>query len=273
MLATIVGHAGYIGSHLAQLLAGRGDDVFLPERNDPRLFGQKLGTVFYCAGLTADFRARPFDTVEAHVTLLARLLKEADFERLIYLSSTRLYDSLGGIRASEDLALRLNPDNPRHLYDFSKGLGENLCVTTSAGKASVARLSCIFGGSGCRDGFIAELIAKTLGHQEITLESSPHFTRDYLHVDEAAQLILAIAERGSHPIYNVARGENTPNSQLFEIVSRLTGCAIKTTSTAHVDAPTIDVTRIREEFGFSATPIEHHLAQDIATLRRTTLCF
>lgn len=92
---TIVGASGFVGSRLAASLRQAGHTVLTPSRNDPMLFTQSLGQVIYCAGLTADFAARPFDTVEAHVTLLARVLQESDFTHLLYLSSTRLYDSLG----------------------------------------------------------------------------------------------------------------------------------------------------------------------------------
>lgn len=268
MITTVVGHEGFIGSHLKRLLAGRGHELLLPSRGDPRLFRQALGTVYYCAGLTADYSARPFDTVEAHVTLLARLLKEAEFTRLIYLSSTRLYDSLGSANATEDTPLGLEPGNPRHLFDLSKALGENLCITTSGGRASVARLSCIFGDDSNGHGFIADLIGSTLGKAELTLDSSPNYERDYLHVDEVAELLLSIAERGTRTIYNVARGENTRNAELFAIVSRITGCTIKTTSNAVQDTPTIDASRIRDEFGFRPVPLEQQLARSIAALKR-----
>jgi len=268
VIATIVGHEGFIGSHLKRLLAGRGYELLLPERGDPRPFRRALGTVYYCAGLTADYRARPFDTVAAHVTLLTRLLEEAEFTSLVYLSSTRLYDSLGSASATEDAPLRLEPANPRHLFDLSKALGENLCITTSGGRARVARLSCIFGDGTDGHGFVADLLGRTLGKAELTLDSSPNYQRDYLHVDEVAQLLVAIAERGTRSIYNVARGENTRNAELFDIVSRLTGCTIKAVSTALQDTPTIDVSRIRGEFGFRAVPFEQQLMRSIEALKR-----
>ena len=268
MIATIVGHRGFIGSRLRRLLVSRGYGLVLPERNDPRLWREPLGTVFYCAGLTADYRVRPFDTVEAHVSVLARLIKESDFKRLIYLSSTRLYDSLGADTAGEDALLRLDPRNPRNLYDLSKALGENLCITASDGRAGVARLSCIFGDDSSSGGFIADLLGRALINTEITLDSSPNYERDYLHVDEVAQLLLAIAERGTHAIYNVARGKNTRNAEVFEIVSSLTGCIITTTSTATHDAPSVDVSLIRDEFAFRPIPFDQQLTRIVAAQRR-----
>ena len=92
---TVIGAGGFIGGRLAAALRARGDSVYAPARGDEGLFDQDLGSVFYCAGLTGDFHVRPFETVEAHVGLLVQVLAKARFERLIYLSSTRVYDSLG----------------------------------------------------------------------------------------------------------------------------------------------------------------------------------
>ena len=91
-LATLIGGEGFIGRRLQARLRREGWTCQVPARDAPWLLERPLGHVFHCAGLTADYAARPFDTVEAHASLLARLLRDADFEALVYLSSTRLYD-------------------------------------------------------------------------------------------------------------------------------------------------------------------------------------
>jgi len=153
---TVIGASGFVGARLAKALAADGCEAFLPGRDDPRLYTEDLGAVFYCAGLTADYLARPFDTVEAHVGLIARLLQKGRFERLVYLSSTRLYDWAGAEAGREDRPLSLIPSEPRHLYDLSKALGENLCLTQSGGRASVARLSCVWDWAEGAPGFLSE---------------------------------------------------------------------------------------------------------------------
>ena len=68
---TVIGASGFLGSRLVTALTASGHEVYAPTRDDPALFTRPLVRVFYCAGLTGDFIARPFDTVEAHVSLLA----------------------------------------------------------------------------------------------------------------------------------------------------------------------------------------------------------
>ncbi len=174
-LYTVIGGGGFVGSRLALFLRAAGHAVFVPLRDDPRLFTQPLGRVLYCAGLTADFAARPFDTVQAHVSLLARVLQESDFVHLVYLSSTRLYDSLGenhGNLAEESLPLLLDVDEPRHLYDLSKALGENLCLTTAGNRAAVARLSNVYDWQKDAPGFLSVWLQRASVQKSLELDSA-----------------------------------------------------------------------------------------------------
>src|SRR5437870_1176625 len=92
---TVLGSAGFIGRHLVEYLRGQGHQVWTPPRGEP--LGQRdLGNLIYCVGVTTDFGERVFDTVGAHVCHLRELLAESRLERLVYLSSVRLYDMLDG---------------------------------------------------------------------------------------------------------------------------------------------------------------------------------
>ncbi len=256
-VVTILGARGLIGKKLAKLFETQGVSPWCPRRDeDQKLFDRPLGSVFYCAGLTADYFARPFDTVDAHVSLLARILKNADFERLVYLSSTRLYDSLGDIKASEDAQLRLSPAEPRHLYDLSKALGENLCLTSSGGRAKVVRLSCVLGTNLEDTGFIPDLLKQTRGRSKVEVSTSPFFERDYIGVNDVVDLLIRILREGKKAIYNVASGVNVTNESLFKLINKLTGCVVCGTSMGRVNLPLIDTGNIRREFGFVPTKLE-----------------
>ena len=91
MKAAVFGAQGFVGRHLTDYLRGAGWEVLALGRGDETWRGQALGHVFYCIGLTADFRTRPFDTLEAHVSLAAEILREAAFDSFLYCSSTRVY--------------------------------------------------------------------------------------------------------------------------------------------------------------------------------------
>ena len=132
---TVLGGTGFVGAHLARFLRACGDEVAVPPR-DAALSGD-LSHVVYAIGLTADFRTRPFATIEAHVCRLSRLLERAKFESLLYLSSTRVYARTSV--ALEDMALAVDPTVTDDLYNVSKLAGESLCLSRETPTVRVAR--------------------------------------------------------------------------------------------------------------------------------------
>lgn len=220
---TVLGAGGFVGRRLAASLRAAGHRVYTPARGDAGLFERPLGRLVYCAGLTADYAARPFDTVQAHVGLLARVLQEASFEHIVYLSSTRLYDSLGehgGAPVTEDAALLLDPRQGRHLYDLSKALGENLCLNASAGRGAVARLSCVYDWTAGAPGFLSEWLQRAGREKDLCIDSASGIVRDYIHLDDVIAALAAMAARRSAGIVNVASGEQVSNAELAEVFQR-----------------------------------------------------
>lgn len=215
---TVLGATGFVGRHLVNTLTQRVEGVYAPARGDESIFDRDLGCVFYCIGLTADYARKPFETINAHVALLSRFLEKASFDRLVYLSSTRLYD--GAQTAAEDQSLLFSSANPRHLYDLSKALGENLCMTASAGRATVARLANVYSADSGSPGFFSELIGMLASSRSLSLDSSPHFSRDYVHIDDVVSALQALADGTSCDITNVASGQLSSNRQIAHCLER-----------------------------------------------------
>lgn len=234
--------------------------MWAPARDEAALFDQPLGHVMYCAGLTADFQTRPFDTVEAHVGLLARLLQRAQFESLVYLSSTRMYDSLDTAEAHEALPLMLDPAQPRHLYDLSKALGESLCHTVGQGRSRIARLACVFDGIEDADGFVPALLRQVQAARraaqgqpcELAVDSAPGLERDYVYLPDVLRALECIAIRSQQTVYNVASGANVRNAELFDYIERRWNCRLQPQCNTRSTAPRIRVDRMRAEFGWQA---------------------
>ncbi len=247
---TILGSRGFIGSQLVRHLHSAGVACETPARGDD-LRGRSLGHLIYCAGLTADFRTRPLDAVEAHVTTLANLVRDAEFEALVYLSSTRVYKRHAQGPAREDGLLLVDPQVFDDLYGLSKLMGEAIAGTCGA-RAHIVRLSNVYGGAFDQPGFLNEVLKAALTCRHITLRTSPESSRDYVAVADVVAAIDRIARDGTEPLYNVASGENVSNGALVEAVRHLTGCRV----TVAADAPTvrfpeIDIHRMRTEFGVS----------------------
>lgn len=212
----MIGALGFVGRRLVARLAAEDWEVYAPAKGDVGLFTRELGTVFYCAGLTADYDRRPFDTVEAHASLLSEILRADRFQRLVYTSSTRLYDGLPKTEVSETEPLVFDVTDPRRVYDLSKALGENLTIARSLEKGSVARLSNVYDWEAGAPGFLSEWLIQARASREVALQSSPHVARDYIHLDDVVSALIAIATRQG-PIFNVASGELVTNGEIAEV--------------------------------------------------------
>ncbi len=244
-LVTVLGARGFVGARLAEALEADGAEVFRPLKDDPALFERDLGVVYYCAGLTADYAVRPFDTVEAHATLVASLAKSARFSRLIYTSSTRLYDTSSAALMDEDAPLTFDPSQPRQIYDLSKALGENITLTQMDGRGSVARLSNVFDWRDGSPGFLSEWLVAARSRRELELQSSPHIARDYIHLDEVVAALRAMADKPGLGVVNVASGELVTNGAIARVFEEA-GYGVTFTGTADPPPPPrADISRLK----------------------------
>ena len=264
-LFTIFGGSGFIGRHLAAALQAAGQPVSAPPRDTPLESLGALGHVIYCAGLTADFRTRPNDTMEAHVGLISRILATSEFESLVYLSSTRVYGGL--TESSEEMTFSVDPWSSDDLYNISKLAGETLCLNHDNPKVRVARLSNVYGtgmfgaGSG-EQNFLSSVIHDAVSQKHVELHSAPGSTKDYIHIGDVVRALALIAIDGRERVYNVASGENVSHEQLLDRLSEITGCTWATApDSPHVGFPTIRTGRIAAAFtgtGIPWTPSRLH---------------
>jgi nucleoside-diphosphate-sugar epimerase len=250
-LATILGATGFVGRRLQATLTAEGWDVFAPAKGDVSLFGRDMGVVFYCAGLTADYDRRPFDTVEAHATLVSQLVQAGRFEQLIYLSSTRLYDGQAAASLDETAPLIFDTADPRRIYDLSKALGENITLTRADGRGAVARLSNVFDWEPEAPGFLSEWLIEAARTRDLQLDSSPHIARDYIHLDDVVTGLIAMAEKPAVGVVNVAGGELTANGEIANLFLEAGWRVAFSRDVSPLSPPRADNARLR---GLGVTP-------------------
>ncbi|MGB2831460.1 MAG: NAD-dependent epimerase/dehydratase family protein [Methylotenera sp.] len=263
MKFTVLGATGFVGGYLADSLRSQGISVYTPDRHEPdwleQLLSKDLGHVFYCIGLTANFRQRPFDTVEAHVCLLRQILEHANMESLTYMSSTRVYEN--SVTTDEAALLQGIPTNPGHLYNFSKLMGESLCLASSK-KTKVVRLSNVYGEDINSKNFLTSVLKEAALNGSVQFLTSPESSKDYISIKEVVRFLPRIAIDGVYPLYNLATGQNTTNA---EIAHGLECEGIKTSysnDANHWSFPKVDVTRLEMEFGL----IDNTLERDLPSL-------
>jgi nucleoside-diphosphate-sugar epimerase len=249
---TVFGGSGFVGKSLVDYLTRKGHDVFVPVRNDEGLMGLDLGHVIYAIGLTGDFRARPFDTVEAHVGVLSRLLQSSRFDSWLYLSSARVYGRLGeNSLAQEDMQIPVFPDSDG-LYDVSKLLGEALCLAQSNPRIRIARLSNVYGHNQSEHTFLAAVLNELKNTGKVVIQEAPESSKDYISLVDIPPLLEEIALSGRERIYNVASGRVVTHGELASKLSQLTCGTVLFEENAPCRVfPKIDISRVANEFAYT----------------------
>lgn len=265
-MITVLGASGFIGSHLVKRLKAKELEFFAPGR-DAELSDKELGDIIFCIGLTADFRSKPFETVDAHVFKLLKFLQQTKFNSLLYLSSSRVYEGRSGIAREED-PLEIAPLNPSNIYNISKAMGESLAF--ACGKnVRVARLSNVYGNDFTSQNFLPSIIKDAVLEKKVVLRTSPDSEKDYISIHDAVDALIKIATSGSNNIYNVASGVNVSNQQLLDRISELTGCEVEFTAGApKISFPPISIERLRQEFGFQAEGVLENVDGLVYSYRR-----
>ncbi len=257
MRATVLGGGGFVGRHLTARLLAEGHECWAPERGDPEIFARPLGAIFYCIGLTADFRSRPLETVEAHVCVLRALCERAEFESLIYLSSTRVY--AGCDEAREDRALRVDPHQPEDLFNLSKLMGELLALQCGRPCRAV-RLSNVLGPGMGDVNFVGSLVAEALATRQVRFRTALTSAKDYIWIDDAATGLVRIAEHGRRPVYNLASGANMTHGAIAALLAER-GVRFDVADGAPVTSfPEIRVDLLADDTGFRPSPVTPRLA-------------
>lgn len=261
MKFTVLGSAGFIGRRMLAYLRQSGFLVETPPRDAMHLRGENLGHVIYAIGLTGDFRSRSEATIDAHVSKLQALMKDAAFESWLYLSSTRVYGGLRDVPATEDALLQIRPGRDA-LYDLSKLLGESICLGIDRPTIRVARLSNVYGAGQSRHSFLGSIFQDLMRQDKVVIRESCQSSKDYACVDEVVATLASIAMHGRERLYNVASGSPVTHHSLAEVLRQ---CGYSVAFAA--DAPTrvfprIDTSRVEREFG----PLRRSVLSDLPRL-------
>ena len=265
---TIIGGAGFLGSRLASHLRSSGFICTIPKKGDFDSLAGELGNVVYCAGTTSDFRSRPFDTVDAHVSLVNHILARSQYDSFTYLSSTRVY--LRTKSTSENAQIVVDPGDPEDLFNLSKLAGEALCRQYVGRNVRAIRLSNVVGDNFSSNDFLFSIIRDAVTQKHVVLQTSPNSEKDYIRCDDAVELIGRIATHGTQPIYNLAVGANLTNSDVIGEVCQACGASVSFAPNVRtIRFPPIDVGLIQSEFGFNARPVLP-LIRNLALLAMTS---
>lgn len=255
MRLLITGGAGFIGSHLARLAAGRHEvtvfDKLTYAGSLDNLKGLDVcfvqGDVAEPADVERAFSKGPFDVVlhlaaETHVdrslkdpapflrtnVLGTQVLLDASrafgVGRFVHVSTDEVYGPMQACQtASEEHPLR--PSSP---YAASKAAGDLLVLAarhTWGFPAIIARPSNNYGPRQYPEKMIPLFIVNALAGKALPVYGDGLQERDWLFVEDCARALLELAEADilRHTVYNISFGCPRPNIEVARMLLRLVG--------------------------------------------------
>ena len=232
MRVLLAGGAGFVGSHLAEALVDRGDDVTVVDNlltgsaanletvsgactlvdhdiTTPIEVAGALDAVLHFASPAAppDYMAYPLETLDAGTQGTRRLLQLAAEKgaRFMLASTSEVYGDPLEHPQQEDYWGHVNPVGPRSMYDEAKRCAE--AYTMAYHRAGLdTRIARIFNAYGSRmrpeDGrAIPNFFAQALAGVPLTVYGDGSQTRSLCYIDDLIRGLLALLDSGeSFPV-------------------------------------------------------------------------
>ena len=212
-----------------------------------------MGHVVYSLGVS-DFLNHPLKAIDAHVCILNNILKNCDFDSLLYISSTRMYNNINS--SLEENNFSINPNSKNDIYNISKLQGESLCMSMNDSKIKIIRPSNVVGTSAPSNLFMTSIIKEAVETGQIILHSTLDSEKDYVYIDDLVQLIPKIIFSDKFQIYNIASGYNISSNEIINEIIHITNCELKIDPDAKkFSSEKINIDKIKNEFNFVPTRI------------------
>jgi len=269
----VAGGAGFLGSHLADALAGRGDDVVILDdlssgnaSNVAHLVASghefhvcnvaeelpELGSVDAVCNLASPasppfYLAHPLETLAVGSEGTRRLLELANRNgaRFLLASTSEVYGDPKEHPQRETYWGNVNPVGPRSVYDEAKRFAEALTVAHAATKGTNACIGRIFNTYGPRldpgDGrVVSNFVRQALEGSPLTVYGDGRQTRSFCYVDDEVRGLIALLDATERGPINIGNPEEFTMLELVDAVLEVTG---STSTVVFEPLPTDDPTR------------------------------
>jgi UDP-glucose 4-epimerase len=283
MKSIVTGGAGFIGSHVANALVERGDEVHVidnlvagkRERLNPKvIFHEKdirdfdaIAPIFANARMVFHLAALPRvqpsiedprTTHDVNVTGTLNVLvaaRDAKVKRIVYSASSSVYGDQTEMPLREDMSA-----NPLSPYGLQKYVGELHCSLFSQiydMETVSLRYFNVYGPGASADGAYALVVGKFLDQrshgQPMTIVPDGKQSRDFTHVRDVVRANLLAAESpkvGKGEVINIGGGHD---HSVLEIASLIGGPTVFTAPRLEPKRTLADIRKAKELLGWQPT--------------------
>jgi UDP-glucose 4-epimerase len=251
MKVIVTGGAGFIGSHIVDLLIARGDRVVIidnlssgkkehihpeakwiemdltnPELSDVFMREKPEAVIHQAAQIRVDVSVED-PVLDANTNIIGTInlleaCRKSGVKKVVYASSAAVYGDPKYLPVDEE-----HPVSPLSGYGISKHTVEHYLEVYAhlyGLKYTVLRYANVYGlrqdprGEG---GVISILVDKYLKKEPFTIFGDGEQTRDYIYVEDVAKANVAALSRGDGEILNVGTGVQTSLNQLLSLFDEI----------------------------------------------------
>lgn len=264
----LVGGSGFIGQAVNERLATLGIHSFAPTRYQLNTdLNSTYQTVIFCAGKTFQKSLGIEDYWASDTALLAKTIEVTRPRKLIYLSSTRVYQGFQGGFAREDLDLvrfaRLDA------FNTSRLAAENFCRNANIPEVIILRVSNVIGFNLFSNNFFYSILRAAIQTGHISLESSLNAARDYISLEDVLDIVVEVLRSSAKGTFNLSYGKNIANSDLINLIKSVTRLDISVDVNSENQIhkqPVITNAKLSKQFSFTPRKPEIFLTNSIQLL-------
>lgn len=300
----VSGGAGFIGSHLCDVLLGQGHEVIAVDnlftgtkRNIQHLTSNpnfeflrhditesillECDVLYHmaCPASPVHYQYNPIKTIKTNVTGTINMLGVAKrtHARFLLASTSEVYGDPLQHPQKESYWGNVNPIGPRSCYDEGKRVAETLTVNYKEQGHVDTRIVRIFNTYGPRmlfnDGrVVSNFIVQALQNEDITVYGEGQQTRSFCYVDDlVAGIIATMNKDGFYGPVNLGNPNEMTIKALADRVIQLTGSRSKI---VHKPLPTDDPTRRQPDISLAKKELGWEPKVDLdAGLKKTIANF